>query len=83
MIATLIKIEKRPSRYGNYFYYAFFKEVNTGKSYYTCLFPRMRNYKRWRKVMTVGLIFEGLKLLKKGNRPNLIDADSKFKIVEK
>ena len=82
MIAKLIKLEKKISRFGGYFHYAFFKEVNTGKSYYTCLFPRMRNFKRWKKVMTVGLTYKGLRLLKKGNKPNLIDADSRFKIVE-
>ena len=82
MVATLIKIEKKPSRFGGHFFYVFFKEVNTGKSYYSCIFPRMRNYKRWRKVMTVGLIFKGLKLLKKGNKPNLIDADSRFVVIE-
>ncbi len=83
MVAKLIKIVKKSSRFGGHFFYIFLKEVNTGKSYYSCIFPRMRNYKRWKKVMTVGLTFKGLRLLKKGNKPNLIDADSRFKIVEK
>ena len=82
MIAKLIKLEKRPSRFSGVFYYAFFKEVNTGKSYYTCLYPKMRNFKRWKKVMTIGLTFKGLRLVKKTNKKNLIDADSRFKIVE-
>lgn len=81
MIAKLIRVEKRPSRYGGFFHYAFFKGIN-GKSYYTCLFPRMRNYSRWKKVMIVGLTFKGLRLLKKGNKKNLIDADSRFSIIE-
>jgi len=81
MIAKLIKIKKKQSRFGGFFYYAFFKGTD-GKSYYSCIFPRMRNYRRWKNVMKVGLVFKGLKLFKKGNRPNLIDADSKFQVVE-
>ncbi len=83
MIAKLVKIEKKASRFGGYFYYVFFREVKTKKSYYSCIFPRLRNWSRWKKVMKVGLIFTGLKLVKKAKKPNLIDADSRFKIVEK
>lgn len=78
MIAKLIKIKRKPSKYGGYFYYAFFKEKNTDKSYYTCLYPKMRNFTRWKKVMREGVVLKGLKILK--NR--LIDADSKFSIVK-
>ncbi len=77
MIATLLKIKKTPSRYGGYFYYAFFKG-NDSKAYYTCLYPKMRNYIRWGKVLKEGTVFKNLKI-KKGN---LIDADSKFIIVK-
>lgn len=79
MIATLIKLQKKRSRYGGYFYYAFFKGED-GKSYYTCLYPKMRNFKRWNKVLDIGKVFTNLKLVK--GKEKLIDADSKFKIVE-
>ena len=79
MTAELVKIEKKPSRYGGHFFYAFFKGID-GKPYYTCLFPKMRNYRRWQKVMKIGLVFSDLRLVK--GKGNLIDADSRFKIVE-
>lgn len=75
MTAEIIKIQKKKSRYGGYFYYAFFKSL-AGKSYYTCVYERMRNYSRWKKVLDVGITLTGLKLSKK--KPNLIDADSRF-----
>ncbi len=80
MKAELVKIEKKPSRYGGYFFYAFFKGVEDGKPYYTCLFPKMRNFSRWKKVMKTGLIFSELRLVK--GKGNLIDADSRFKTVK-
>ena len=78
MIYTMIKIQKKSSRYGGHFFYAFFKG-DDGNSYYTCLYPKMRNWSRWKKVLKVGAMFTNLKKVK-GN-PKLIDADSKFSIV--
>ena len=78
MTCEIIKIQKKKSRYGGYFYYAFFKSL-TGKSYYTCIYERMRNYSRWKKVLDVGITLTGLKLSTKGK--NLIDADSRFNVV--
>jgi hypothetical protein len=80
MIATIIKIEKKRSRYGGYFFYCFFKGTD-GKAYYTCLYERMRNFKRWSKVMDVGVTLSNLRLVK-GKKDNLIDADSRFKLVK-
>ena len=79
MIATLTKLEKRPSRYGGHFYYAFFKTSN-GKSVYTCLYPKLRNWNRWKKVLKNGTVFSNLKLVK--GKKNLINADSKFKVIK-
>ncbi len=79
MIATLVKIERKPSRYGGHFFYAFFKEVKTGDSYYTCLYPKMRNFSRWSKVLREGVTLKDLRLVK-GNK-RLIDADSRFKTL--
>ena len=80
MIATIIKIQKKSSRYGGFFFYVFFKSVDNKKSYYSCLYPKMRNFARWKQVMDVGVTLSNLKLCK--DKTNLIDADSKFQIVE-
>lgn len=76
MIAILTKIEKKPSKYGGHFFYVFFKSKDE-KSYYSCLYPKMRNFKRWKNVMKKGLTFSGLRILK----GKLIDADSRFKVI--
>ena len=78
MKAKLTKIDKKPSRYGGYFYYAFFSD-DKGKSYYTCLYPKMRNFTRWSQVLKEGIILSNLRLVRGKN--NLIDADSRFKVV--
>ena len=79
MIATIIKIQKKKSRYGGYFYYAFFKGLD-GKSYYSCLYERLRNWTRWKKILNVGITLSNLKLVK--GKAKIIDADSKFVMVE-
>ena len=79
MIATIIKIQKRKSRYGGYFYYAFFKD-DKGKSFYTCLYPKMRNFSRWNKILKVGVTLAGLHTVK--GKAKLIDADSRFTKVD-
>ena len=76
MIAKITKIEKKPSRYGGHFFYAFLK-TKDGKSYYTCLYPKMRNYKKWQKFMKKGITLEGLEVLK----GRLINADSPIEEV--
>lgn len=79
MTAEIIKINKRPSKWGGSFFYVFFKGLD-GKSYYSCIYPKMRNYARWKKVLDTGVTLSGLRLVK--GRKNLIDADSRFQIVE-
>ena len=78
MTAEIIKLQKKKSRYGGFFYYVFFKSL-TGKSYYTCVYEKMRNYSRWKKILDVGVTLTGLKLSSK--KPNLIDADSRFEKI--
>jgi len=80
MIATIIKIQKKRSRYGGFFFYVFFKSVDNKKSYYSCLYPKMRNFLRWKKVMDVNTTLSNLRLVK--GKDKLIDADSKFVKVE-
>lgn len=79
MTVEIIKISKKQSRYGGFFYLVCFKSLE-GKSYISYIYKSMRNYKRWRKVLNVGTILSGLKVLK--TRKNIIDADSKFAVVE-
>ncbi len=77
MKATIIKLQKKPSRYGGFFFYCFFKG-DDGDSYYTCLYPKMRNFSRWKKILKVGTRLSGLKLVNK----RLVDADSRFVVVK-
>ncbi len=79
MIYTLIKLQKKASRHGGHFFYAFFKGDDKN-SYYTCLYPKMRNYARWKKVLTIGNMFTNLKKVKGNSK--LLDADSRFNLVE-
>jgi len=79
MTAEIIKIQKRPSKYGGFFYLVCFKGLN-GQSYISYIYPKMRNYARWKKVLDVGITLSGLHLVK-GKR-NLVDADSRFVKVE-
>jgi hypothetical protein len=68
-----MKIDEKPSRYGGRFFYVFFKGED-GKQYYTCLYPKCRNFPRWKKVMKEGIILENLNI--KDAKTRLIDADS-------
>ena len=79
MTVKIIKISKKRSRYGGFFYLVCFKSLE-GKSLISYIYKSMRNYKRWCKVLDVGTSLSGLKLLK--GRRNIIDADSKFVVVE-
>jgi len=75
MIAEIIKIDKKKSKFGGYFCYVFFKGKN-GNSYKTCLYPEYRNFQRW-KGLKVGDILKNINI-KKGR---LIDADSLVKKI--
>ena len=79
MIATILKITRRRSKYGGFFYLVCLKS-DTGKSYITYIYEKMRNYARWSKVLNKGVILAGLKIVR-GKR-NIIDADSRFTKVD-
>ena len=79
MTAEIIKITKRPSNYGGYFYFVCFKSLD-GKSYISYIYPKMRNYTRWKLVLDVGTVLSGLRTVK--GRKNMIDADSRFTVVK-
>lgn len=76
MKAKITKIQKKPSRYGGFFYHVFFSDGD--KSYYSYIYPKMRNFARWKKVLEEGIVLTGLKVME--NR--LVDADSRFTVVE-
>lgn len=73
-------IKERESKYGGRFYYVYFKEYETGKSYKTCISPNYRNYKNWRSLIEC---FKDKVVEVENARANgnLIDADSTPKII--
>ena len=79
MQGKIVKIVRQNSRYGGHFYYVFLEMV-TGKACYSCVYPRMRNFKRWKNLLREGVVLKGLKLVKGKNK--LIDADSMITEVE-
>jgi len=79
MTAKIIKIQKKSSKYGGHFFFVCFKDLEDN-SYISYIYPKMRNYKRWCKVLDVGIILSGLRTVR--GRKNIVDADSRFAIVE-
>jgi hypothetical protein len=77
MKATLLRIEKHPSKFGKEFYYFFFKCAD-GKSRRSCIYPTYGNFQRWKHLINTVLPIELDNLLMKGN---LIDADSYPKTI--
>lgn len=72
MIATLLKTEEHPSQYSGNFFYAYFKG-DDGKSYRSCLWPKMGNFLRWKPYIgRENVVLDGLN--KKTDY--MIDADS-------
>ncbi len=80
MKAVITKVEKKSSLYGGNCYLITFKS-DEGKSYRTWIYENCGNYKRWAKIIElgVGTVVKGLVV--KGKR--LIDGDSFVEIVEK
>jgi hypothetical protein len=74
MRATIISIQRKLSQYGGYFFLVSFKGED-GRSYFTYVYPRMRNYKRWKPLLKEGIVLSGLNTKSK----NLVDADSLIK----
>jgi hypothetical protein len=81
MRLRVLKIAQyRSKRNPNYlFSYVFFKSLEDGKSYKTCISEEFRNY-RWWKDIEIGDIIE---INDKMIRGNLIDADAIPSIVSK
>ena len=78
MKAELTGVSRKKSKYGNDFYYLFFKG-DDGKSYKTCIYSNMRNFEKWKKyiILPRGSIIGNLRVKEK----NLINADSTPKLI--
>ena len=76
MKAQITSFKEQKSKYGDTFFYVFFKDQN-GQSLKSCIYPNMRNFQKWDKVVKPGMVLDNLKLKHKG----LIDADSQFQVV--
>jgi len=71
MKATLLKTQKMPSKFGGYFYFAYFKGED-GKSYRSCLYPSYGNFQRWKSLIgRENVVLDNL--VAKGK---MVDADS-------
>lgn len=71
MTATIITIQRKLSQYGGYYFLVMFKGED-GRSYMTYVYPRMRNYARWKPLLKEGITLTNLNVKSK----TLIDADS-------
>lgn len=75
-------IKENQSKYGGKFYYVYFKEYDSGKSYKTCLSPSYRNYKNWSSLIK-NFKNNTVEVENVRANGNLIDADSMPKITIK
>ena len=74
MRVVITKVEQKRSKYGDIFYYVFFKDSDKN-SYKTCIYPKMRNYQNWIGKLKAGLMLDNIDV--KMSNKKLIDADSK------
>ena len=82
MTLRINNIVKQPSKYGGYFYYIYFKCIEDGRSFKTCVAESYRNYKNWKEIIET---FDKTKKTMINNvriKNNLVDADSKPMIIE-
>jgi hypothetical protein len=82
MKAKIVKVSSKSSIYGGIFYYMFFKS-QSGDSYKSCIYPKMRNFNNWRPVIdrfldsADDIWLDGLNI----KDDKLVDADSNFNIT--
>ncbi len=74
-------IQERPSKHGGIFYYMFFTNEK-GENLRVNAYPKLRNFSNWRPFLTTtrGAIVGGLRKLK--GYDNLIDGNSRPKIIK-
>tara|TARA_R100000278_G_C5475538_1_gene166296 strand:+ start:185 stop:484 length:300 start_codon:yes stop_codon:yes gene_type:complete len=76
MKLQITSFKKQKSKYGDTFFYVFFKDQD-GKSLRSCIYQNMRNFAKWKNVLIPGMVLSNISLKQKG----LVDADSHFNIV--
>lgn len=83
--AKITGLNRRPSKFGGDFYYIYFKDVESGKSLRTCVYPNYRNYRNWASIINqyeandkTDIVLTNL-IVRNGT---MVDADSMPKIVE-
>ena len=76
MKATIVRIKPFTSHYGGLCYLVCFKGSDK-RTYNTYVYPKMRNYKKWKPYLKEGITLIGLNIKK----DRLIDADSPIKKV--
>lgn len=83
MNLKIMKIVKKPSRFGGHFYYLYLKDPSDGgnKSYKSCLSSNYRNFGHWRNIINrfnpegkFDYFITNAKL--KNSKTNVIDADN-------
>lgn len=82
MKLKIMKIVKKPSKFGGDFYYIYFKDTaEGGKSYKTCVSSTFRNFGHWRSIVErfkpdgdCDYFVNNARL--KGSKGNTIDADN-------
>ena len=80
--AQLQNISKHPSKYGGEFYYLFFKDIETGKGYKSCVSPNYRNWTKWDKIIENFQLGKTVILSNLIIKNGLVDADSNPKVEE-
>lgn len=76
MILTITKITEKISKFKGVFYRTEFID-SSNRIYYTCLDPRKKNFIRWKRILKVGTMLKGLKVVS----GKLINADSRFEVI--
>ena len=74
MRVVITKVKQKRSKYGDIFYYVFFKDRDKN-SYKTCIYPKMRNYQNWIGKLKAGLMLDNVMITRFNKK--LIDADSR------
>lgn len=78
MKLKVLKKLQKPSYRGGTFYYLFFKSLDNGKSYRTCISSEFRNYKWWKDVKEGDVIEVNDEMV----RGYLVDADAIPRILQ-
>ncbi len=81
MKLKILNIVKRPSKYGGFFYYIYFKSLNEGNSYKTCVAENYRNYKNWKNIIQEFYKTKKVLITNVEINGNLVNADSIPKIT--